>query len=200
MISTILLLLQGLPLVLLELFLGQYSALPPGRSSSCSWTRIFSFCCKIWNIFQKSTFSTVRLFRHLSPLLRGLGTALCIQAAIRWITSVLFWCFCLSPFCFTSCRSSVSFPSRLLFSDPVWLHLTLVGVKHLPMPALLHNEHYQNEGAGQPTISLFLHLFTFLVSLLWQLVMSAKICIFVITMFDKTGTSTKPEQVTPKGL
>ena len=33
---TILLLLQGLPLVLLELFLGQYSALPPGRSSSCS--------------------------------------------------------------------------------------------------------------------------------------------------------------------
>ena len=31
-----LLLLQGLPLVLLELFLGQYSALPPGRSPSCS--------------------------------------------------------------------------------------------------------------------------------------------------------------------
>ena len=44
---TILSLLQGLPLVLLELFLGQYSALPPGRSWSCSWTRIFSFCCKI---------------------------------------------------------------------------------------------------------------------------------------------------------
>merc|ERR1719209_2362398 len=60
----LLLLLLGLPLVLLELFLGQYSALPPGR-----------------------------LFRHLSPLLRGLGTALCIQAAVRALmnTAALAW-------------------------------------------------------------------------------------------------------------
>ena len=174
MISTILLLLQGLPLVLLELFLGQYSALPPGRSPSCSWTRIFSFCRKIFNIFQKSTFSTVRLFRHLSPLLRGLGTALCIQAAIRWITSVFILTFLSFSFCFTSCLSPVSFPSRLLFSDPVWLHLTLVGVNIFPCPpCYIMNTIRMRELANPQFLCFFLHLFTFLVSLLWHLAMSA---------------------------
>ena len=53
-----------------------------------------------FNTFRKIhsfNFST-RLFRHLSPLLRGLGTALCIQAAIRWITSVFILTFL--PFSF----------------------------------------------------------------------------------------------------
>ena len=101
----------------------------------------------------------VRLFRHLSPLLRGLGTALCIQAAVRWITSVLFWCFCISPFCFTSCLSPGSFPSRLLFSDPVWLHLTFVGVKHLPMPYYIMNTIRMRELASPQflCVSICLH-------------------------------------------
>merc|ERR1719370_1540982 len=60
----LLLLLLGLPIIILELFLGQYSALPPGR-----------------------------LYRHLSPLLRGLGPALCIQAGVRALmdTAALVW-------------------------------------------------------------------------------------------------------------
>lgn len=61
---TLLLLLLGLPLLLLEMFLGQYSALPPGR-----------------------------LYRHLSPMLRGLGVAICLQAALRAVmdTACLMW-------------------------------------------------------------------------------------------------------------
>jgi len=59
----LLLLLLGLPIIILELFLGQYSALPPGR-----------------------------LYRHLSPLLRGLGPALCIQAGVSFSCFATSFC------------------------------------------------------------------------------------------------------------
>lgn len=49
----------GLPLLLLEMFLGQYSTLPVGR-----------------------------LYRHLCPLLSGLGVSLCLVAGIRTLTDL----------------------------------------------------------------------------------------------------------------
>jgi len=54
----------GAPLLLLEMFLGQYSGLTP-----------------------------IRVFRHLSPVLTGLGLAMCIHASIRAMLElgVLMW-------------------------------------------------------------------------------------------------------------
>jgi len=49
----------GLPLLILEMFLGQYSTLPVGR-----------------------------LYRHLCPLLSGLGVSLCLTAGLRTITDL----------------------------------------------------------------------------------------------------------------
>ena len=49
----------GLPLLILEMFLGQYSTLPVGR-----------------------------LYRHLCPLLSGLGVSLCLIAGLRTVTDL----------------------------------------------------------------------------------------------------------------
>ena len=54
LIYMLLLTMVGAPLLLLEMFLGQYSGLAP-----------------------------IRVFRHLSPVLMGLGLAVCIQASVR---------------------------------------------------------------------------------------------------------------------
>jgi len=54
LIYMLLLAILGAPLLLLEMFLGQYSGLAP-----------------------------IRVFRHLSPVLTGLGLAMCIQASLR---------------------------------------------------------------------------------------------------------------------
>ena len=54
-----LLVVLGLPLLLLEMLLGQYSTLPVGR-----------------------------LYRHLCPLLSGLGVSLCLVAAVRTVTDL----------------------------------------------------------------------------------------------------------------
>jgi len=54
LIYMLLLVILGAPLLLLEMFLGQYSGLAP-----------------------------VRVFKHLSPILTGLGIAMCIQASVR---------------------------------------------------------------------------------------------------------------------
>ena len=54
-----LLVILGLPLLLLEMLLGQYSTLPVGR-----------------------------LYRHLCPLLSGLGVSLCLVAAVRTVTDL----------------------------------------------------------------------------------------------------------------
>eukprot|EP00092_Neocalanus_flemingeri_P033013 GFUD01035905.1.p1 GENE.GFUD01035905.1~~GFUD01035905.1.p1 ORF type:complete len:666 (-),score=128.90 GFUD01035905.1:19-2016(-) len=64
LIYMLLLAILGAPLLLLEMFLGQYSGLAP-----------------------------IRVFRHLSPVLTGLGLAMCIQAAIRAVLElgVLMW-------------------------------------------------------------------------------------------------------------
>jgi len=61
---TVILATLGAPLLLLEMSLGQYSGLAPGR-----------------------------LFRHLCPLLSGLGLAVCLQAAVRAVLdlAVLMW-------------------------------------------------------------------------------------------------------------
>ena len=95
----LLLLLLGLPIILLELFLGQYSALPPGRSDP------LNICFNLWPLFLVQEVSggwyfkdERRLYRHLSPLLRGLGPAICIQAGVRWAFftfSLVFTFFCI---------------------------------------------------------------------------------------------------------
>lgn len=54
LIYMLLLTMVGAPLLLLEMFLGQYSGL-----------------------------ALIRVFRHLSPVLMGLGLAVCIQASVR---------------------------------------------------------------------------------------------------------------------
>ena len=54
LIYMLLLTMVGAPLLLLEMFLGQYSGLAP-----------------------------IRVFRHLSPVLMGLGVTICIQASVK---------------------------------------------------------------------------------------------------------------------
>ena len=61
---TVMLIILGGPLLLLEVSLGQYSGLAPGP-----------------------------MFRHLCPLLAGLGLSVCLQAAVRALLDlgVLMW-------------------------------------------------------------------------------------------------------------
>ena len=61
---TVMLLILGYPLLLLEATLGQYSSLPPAQ-----------------------------LYRHLCPILAGLGLSVCLQAALRALLdmAVLMW-------------------------------------------------------------------------------------------------------------
>merc|ERR1719422_1309685 len=61
---TVMLIILGCPLLLLEISLGQYSSLSPGQ-----------------------------IFRHLCPLLSGLGLSVCLQAGVRALLDLatLMW-------------------------------------------------------------------------------------------------------------